>query len=96
MALADLSIPVTLIVDSAHYKVMRKVSKVFLGAIAISPGGEALSKIGAASIAHIAHENNIKVYIAASTHKFAADSTLLEELSQREGGNFSCTIRRRG
>ncbi len=85
MALADLNIPVTLIIDSAHYKVMNKVSKVFLGAIAISPGGEALSKIGSAPIAHIAHENGVKVYIAASTHKFTADSTILEELSNREG-----------
>jgi ribose 1,5-bisphosphate isomerase len=85
MALADLNIPVTLIIDSAHYKVMKRVSKVFLGAIAISPGGETLSKIGSAPIAHIAHENGIKVYVAANTHKFTADFTVLEELSQRDG-----------
>ena len=92
IALADFGIPVTLIIDSAHRLFMCKkhsdcgirANKVLLGANAIGMNGDVVSKIGASPIALSAHEYQVKVYIAASTHKFLPDP-MWEDLTVIEG-----------
>lgn len=79
MALADIGIPTTLIIDSAHRCYMRKVNKVFLGSRAVLPTGEVLAKVGSAAIAAAAHEVGVPVFITANTHKFVVEAKLAEE-----------------
>ncbi|MCX8205397.1 MAG: hypothetical protein N3H31_07100 [Candidatus Nezhaarchaeota archaeon] len=85
MALADLEIPTTLIIDSAHYYYMKKVHKVLLGAIAICPSGCVVAKVGTGAIALTAKEHRVKVYVAATTQKLTADVAFAEEASHEKG-----------
>ncbi|MEM4699935.1 MAG: hypothetical protein QXT74_03160 [Candidatus Nezhaarchaeales archaeon] len=85
MALADLEIPTTLIIDSAHYYYMKKVHKVLLGAVAVCPSGCIVAKVGTGAIALAAREHKVKVYVAAATQKVTADSAFAEEASHERG-----------
>ena len=85
MALADFGIPVMLIVDSAHNLLMRKVTKVLIGAIGIAPTGEVLTRIGASAIAIAAHEAQVKVYVPASIQKFSPKADLIHDIIDEEG-----------
>lgn len=85
MALADLEIPTTLIIDAAHYYYMKKVHKVLLGAIAICPSGCVVAKVGTGAIALTAREHRVKVYVTAATQKITADVAFAEEASYEKG-----------
>ncbi len=85
MALADLGIPTTLIIDSAHYYYIRKVHKVLLGATAICPNGCIVGKIGTGALALAAKEHRVKVYVAANTQKITAEVAFAEEASYERG-----------
>ncbi len=78
-ALGKLGIDVTLIVDSAVRFVMKKVSKVFLGADAVAVNGAVVNKVGSSAIALAAKESRVRVYIVAGTYKFGI-STVFGEL----------------
>jgi len=64
----------TLIVDSAVGYFMNKINKVFVGADAILANGALINKIGTFSIAIIANEFNVPLYVAAETYKYSPDS----------------------
>jgi ribose 1,5-bisphosphate isomerase len=85
MALADLGIATTLIVDAAHHYYMKKVRKVLLGASALCPSGCVVGKVGTAAVALAAKEHRVSVYVAANTHKVTADPAFAEEASHEEG-----------
>jgi len=85
MALADIGIPTTLIIDSAHRCYMRKVTRVFLGSRAVLPTGEVLAKVGSAAIAAAAYEAGVPVLILTNTHKFVVEASLAEEALNSEG-----------
>lgn len=85
MALSDLGIPTTLIVDSAHYYYMKKVSKVLLGATAICPNGCVVGRVGTGAVALVAREHRVKVYVAANTQKITAEVAFAEEASHERG-----------
>ncbi|RLF19091.1 MAG: ribose 1,5-bisphosphate isomerase [Thermoprotei archaeon] len=85
MALADLGISTTLIVDSAHYYYMKKVHKVVLGATAICPNGCIVGRVGTGAVALAAHEHRVKVYVAANTQKITAEVAFAEEASHERG-----------
>lgn len=85
MATADLGIPTTLIIDSAHYYYMKKVHKVLLGAVAICPSGCVVAKVGTGAIALSAKEHRVGVYVAATTQKITADVAFTEEASHEKG-----------
>jgi len=84
MAAADLGIPITLIVDSAHRQVMSRVKKVFLGAVAISPEGYVLGRVGTSMVAHSARQMNVAVYITASVSKLCPDEKVWEKIHTAE------------
>ncbi|RLF12565.1 MAG: ribose 1,5-bisphosphate isomerase [Thermoprotei archaeon] len=85
MALADLGLPTTLIIDSAHYYYIRRVHKVVLGATAICPNGCIVGKVGTGAVALAAREHRVKVYVAANTQKITAEVAFAEEASYERG-----------
>lgn len=90
MATSDLGISTNLIIDSAVGIYMKEVSKVLLGAVAVSMRGDVLGKTGTFMVALAAHEAQVPVYVAASTYKFSAEHLLtfteqMEEISFNEG-----------
>ena len=77
--LEALGIDTTLIVDSAVRHVMKRVSKVFVGADAVAANGAVVSKVGTSAIALAAKEARVRVYVAAETYKFSP-MTVIGEL----------------
>jgi len=86
-AAADLGIPVTLVVDSATPLWVKKVNKVFLGAMAVSPTGRIVGSLGTLAMAIAAHEAQVPVYVAASTLKFSDERLFayIDEMRIEEG-----------
>ncbi|MEM3736524.1 MAG: hypothetical protein QXJ75_00310 [Candidatus Bathyarchaeia archaeon] len=84
MAVADLGIPVTLIIDSAHRHVMGRVNKVLLGATAILLDGAVLGRIGTATVAHSAREAGVSVYVMASLCKICPDVKIVDNIRFEE------------
>lgn len=84
MAVADFGIPVTLIIDSAQHRVMNRIKKVFLGAVAIAPSGSVLGRVGSWMITHSAREVGIPVYIVASVSKFCHDEKVWQQVHLEE------------
>ena len=68
--LSSYGIPTSLIVDSAARKFMRQVDLIFLGADVISSNGSVVSKIGAGSIAALAHEQGKPLFVVSGSYKF--------------------------
>jgi len=83
MQLAEVGIPVTLIVDSAARFFMKKVDKVFVGADAVASNGAVVNKIGTSMIALAAKEARVRVFVAAETYKFSPE-TIIGELIKIE------------
>ncbi len=76
--LEALGIDTTLIVDSAVRYVMKRVSKVFVGADAVAANGAVVSKVGTSAIALAAKEARVRVYVAAETYKFGLETVFGE------------------
>ncbi|OYT49045.1 MAG: initiation factor 2B [Desulfurococcales archaeon ex4484_42] len=76
--LAKLRIKTTLIIDSAVRYVMKRVTKVFIGADAIATNGAVVNKIGTSAIALAAKESRVRVYVTASTRKFSFETVFGE------------------
>jgi len=76
--LNKLGIRTTLIVDSAVRFIMKKVTKVFIGADAVAANGAVVSKIGTSAIALAAREARVRVYVAAGTYKFGFETAFGE------------------
>ena len=68
--LSSAGIPTTLIVDSAIKSIMRDVDLVLVGADAITSSGELVNKIGTATLAFVAYEEELNFYSAAELFKF--------------------------
>lgn len=69
-------IPVTMIVDSAVRHVIRKISKVLVGADAVTANGAVVNKIGTSTVALVAHEARVHVLVAAESYKFSPETTI--------------------
>lgn len=69
--LADVGIPVTVILDSAAAYVMERVDIVLMGAEGVVESGGIVNKIGTCQIAMIAKAFNKPLYVAAESYKFA-------------------------
>ncbi|MFO8110814.1 MAG: ribose 1,5-bisphosphate isomerase [Thermoplasmata archaeon] len=84
--LAERSIPVTLIVDSAVRYIMQKVDKVYLGADTVTSNGAVINKIGTSQIALCAHEARVPVSVCGETYKFSQDTLFgdLVKIEERE------------
>ena len=76
-------IPTTIIIDSAIYNFMRDVDKVLVGAEAVAANGAIVNKIGTSTIASVAHESRVRVFVAAGIYKFSPE-TMLGELIEIE------------
>ncbi len=76
--LAKLGIKTTLVIDSAVRYVMKRITKVFIGAEAIATNGAVVSKVGTSAIALAAKEARVRVYVAASTRKFSFETVFGE------------------
>jgi len=88
-ALSRLDLKTTLVVDSAVRYVMKKVSKVFVGAEAIAANGAVVSKVGTSVVALVAKEARVRFYVAAGLYKFSpetvfGDLVVIEELESPE------------
>ena len=68
--LSAAGIKTTLIVDSAIKAFMRDVDLVLVGADAITSSGELVNKIGTATLAFVAYEEELKFYAAAELFKY--------------------------
>lgn len=84
------NIPVTMFIDSAlgiplrgEDKDMKKADKVFLGADAITSKG-VINKIGSRTIAEIAKNNKVPVYIIADSWKFTTEKLPIEQRNLNE------------
>jgi ribose 1,5-bisphosphate isomerase len=77
--LAEYGIETTLIIDSAVSHFVKDSDKVLVGAEAVAANGAIVNKIGTATIAAVAHEARIRVFVAASTFKFSP-GTMFGEL----------------
>jgi len=78
-ALGKLGIRTTLVVDSAIRYVMKRVSKVLVGAEAIAANGAVVGKVGTSVVALVAKEARVRFYVASETYKFSP-YTILGEL----------------
>ncbi len=88
-ALSRLDLRTTLVVDSAVRYVMKRVSKVFVGAEAIAANGAVVSKVGTSVVALVAKEARVRFYVAAGLYKFSpetvfGDLVAIEELENPE------------
>jgi len=81
--LAAHGIGTTLIIDSAVSHFVKDADKVLVGAEAVAANGAIVNKIGTATIAAVAHEARIRVFVAASTYKFSQE-TMFGELIEIE------------
>ncbi len=84
----ELGVKTTLIVDSAARSTMNKVDVVFVGADAITSEGDVINKIGTATIAVLADEARVPLYVVSELLKFDP-ATLCgeyEELEERNRG----------
>ncbi len=68
--LSSAGIKTTLIIDSAIKSFMKDVDLVLVGADAINSSGELINKIGTATLAFVAYEEELKFYSAAELFKF--------------------------
>lgn len=87
--LADAGIDVTLIIDSAVRAVMKKVTKVFVGADTITSNGTLINKIGTSQLALSANEARVPFYVCSETYKFSpmtlfGDTVTIEERGHEE------------
>jgi ribose 1,5-bisphosphate isomerase len=87
--LAIAGIDTTLIIDSAVSHFVKDADKVIVGAEAVAANGAVVNKIGTATIAAVAHEARIRVFVAASTYKFSPETMLGEliEIEERDPAN---------
>ncbi|MDD1771609.1 MAG: ribose 1,5-bisphosphate isomerase [Methanomassiliicoccales archaeon] len=69
--LAELGIPVTIIIDSAVRFIMKDMDKVFVGADTIASNGALINKIGTSQVALAAHEARVPFTVCAETFKFS-------------------------
>lgn len=76
-------IPTTIIIDSAIYNFMRDIDKVLVGAEAVAANGAIVNKIGTSTIASVAHESRVRVFVAAGIYKFSSE-TMFGELIEIE------------
>ncbi len=76
--LNKMGIRTTLIVDSAIRYVMKKVSKVIVGADAVAANGAVINKVGTSAIALAAKEARVRTYVAAGTYKFGYETVFGE------------------
>jgi len=88
-ALGRLGLRSTLVVDSAVRYVMKRVSKVFVGAEAIAANGAVVGKVGTSVVALVAKEARVRFYVAAGLYKFSpetvfGDLVAIEELEDPE------------
>lgn len=77
--LAKSGIPVTIIVDSAAFPLMRNADLLLTGADAILANGDVVNKIGTAQISLAAAKENVPHYVACSSHKFDPLTSFGEE-----------------
>jgi ribose 1,5-bisphosphate isomerase len=68
--MVDLDVKTTLIVDSAARSFMRKADMVIVGADALTSEGNVVNKIGTATIALLASEARVPLYVASELQKF--------------------------
>ena len=66
--------------------VMKEVTKVFMGAASLMSDGSVLSRVGTASVALLAHSNNIPVLVCCETYKITS-RVQLESITGNELGN---------
>ena len=85
--LAEVGIPVTLIVDGAARHFMNEIDKVIVGADAIAANGALINKIGTATIAALAHEARTQFIVASETYKFSPETAIgeLVTIEERDG-----------
>jgi len=76
--LAKLGIRTTLVIDSAVRYIMKRVTKVFIGADTIATNGAMVNKVGTSTIALAAKEARVRVYVVASTRKFGFETVFGE------------------
>ena len=69
--LSEAGVDVTLIIDSAVRTVMKRATKVFVGADTITSHGALINKIGTSQLALVAHEARVQFYVCAETYKFS-------------------------
>jgi len=84
-------IDTTLIIDSAVSHFMKDSDKVLVGAEAVAANGAIVNKIGTATIAAVAHEARVRVFVAASTYKFSPE-TMFGELIEIEERDHSIVL----
>ncbi len=84
----ELGVKTTLIVDSAARSMMNKVDVIFVGADAITSEGNIVNKIGTATIAVLANEARVPLYVVSELLKFdpATLCGQYEELEERDRG----------
>ncbi|MFA5992241.1 MAG: translation initiation factor eIF-2B [Candidatus Pacearchaeota archaeon] len=70
--------------DSQHQKDIKKVNKVFLGADAILKNGDVVNKVGSGTIAELAKDHKIPVYVIGDSWKFSKKTIGLEQRSYKE------------
>jgi len=75
-----------MIVDSAVCHFMKTADKVLVGAEAIAANGAVINKIGTSTIASVAHDSRVRVFVAASTQKFSPETVFGEliEIEERD------------
>lgn len=84
-ALRELGVPVTLIVDSAVRYVMPNITRVLVGAEAITANGAVIGKVGTSNIALAAKEARVRVFVAAGTYKFSVETVFGELVEIPQG-----------
>lgn len=82
--LAADGIDTTLIIDSAVSHFIEDADKVLVGAEAVAANGAIVNKIGTATIAAVAHNARVRVFVAASTYKFSPETIFGELITIQE------------
>ena len=82
--LAQMSIPVTLIADSAVRYFMNEVDRVIVGADAVSANGAVVNKIGTSLVALAAREARTPFFVAAESYKFSPETMFGEPVKIEE------------
>ena len=87
--LAEAGIDVTLIIDSAVRTVMKKATKVFVGADTVTSHGALVNKVGTSQVALAAKEARVQFYVCTETYKFShmslfGDLVTIEERAREE------------
>lgn len=75
---SKMGLETTLIVDSAVRFIMKRVSKVFVGADAVAANGAVVNKVGTSAIALAAKEARVRTYVAAGTYKMGLETVFGE------------------